>query len=434
MPAEEALSLAVGSLNRGELSKAEDICAEVLQHAPENARAWHLCGIIYAQRADLGQAAVCFENATQYEPKNATYHYNLGLAYRGLAQTERAVQSYREAIAQRDDFPEARNNLGNALMELGENKEAIDCFRELVELTPQSSDVHYNLANLLADTGNVDESLAHYHLALELTPDFPAARENLGRALTDNGRPEEAEQVWKAWLKRDPDSAVARHMLASMSGKNVPKRCDDMYIRQTFDESFARNYDHQLARIQYKAPELVREAIERLECELADRDVLDAGCGTGLCGAMIGDGSRRLVGVDLSEDMLAEAQRRGVYDETIACEITEYMKSHLRAFDLIVSSDTLCYFGNLDEVLRAAYACLRDRGTLIFTVELAMACEKDEPYTIRTSGRYCHAEEYVTESLRNLGFSILNLTPATLRTERGLPVDGLVVTASRRSQ
>jgi predicted TPR repeat methyltransferase len=319
-------------------------------------------------------------------------------------------------------------------VELGKNREAIDCFRDLVRLTPHSSDAHFNLANLLADTGNVDESLVHYHLALELTPDFPAARENLGRTLTDTGRLEEAEQVWKDWLKREPDSAVARHMLASLSGKNVPKRCDDAYIRQTFDESFARNYDHQLARIQYKGPELVQDSIARLGRELADLDVLDAGCGTGLCGPIIRGVARRLVGVDLCDDMLAEAEKRGAYDETIAGEITEYMRSHLRAFDLIISSDTFCYFGELEEVLLAAYECLRDSGILIFTVESALAREEGEPYTIRPSGRYSHAESYLTESLNNIGFSILSLTHAVLRTERGVPVDGLVLTAGRRSQ
>jgi predicted TPR repeat methyltransferase len=300
-------------------------------------------------------------------------------------------------------------------------------------LTPDSSDAHYNLANLLADTNNVDESIEHYRRALELDPDFPATRENLGRALTDAERLAEAEEVWRKWLEHDPDNPVARHMLASMTGEGVPKRCDDTYIRATFDESFARCYDQQLARIQYKGPELVREAIAELGRELSDLDVLDAGCGTGLCGPIVAGVSRRLVGIDLCEDMLAEARKRGTYDETIACEITEYMTSHVRAFDLIISADTLCYFGELDDVLRAAHECLRDDGILIFTVEAAVANEEGEPYNIRPSGRYCHAEEYVTDSLRNTGFTILNLTRATLRTERGVPVDGLVSTAGRRS-
>ena len=38
-------------------------------------------------------------------------------------------------------------------------------------------------------------------------------------------------------------------------------------------------------------------------------DVLDAGCGTGLCGPLVAPYARRLVGVDLSEAMLARPAR-----------------------------------------------------------------------------------------------------------------------------
>ena len=38
--------------------------------------------------------------------------------------------------------------------------------------------------------------------------------------------------------------------------------------------------------------------------------MLDAGCGTGLCGPLIAPHARRLVGVDLSGQMLAHARER----------------------------------------------------------------------------------------------------------------------------
>jgi predicted TPR repeat methyltransferase len=431
MASDETLSRAAESLNRGDLSAAEDLCQQVLRHCPDNARAWQLCGVIHAQRADLDQALRCFEKAVQYDPENATCHYNLALACRGLGDTQRAVGSYRAALARRADFTQARNNLGNALMALGQTREAIECFGDLIEMAPQSSDAHFNLANLLADTGNVDQAIVHYRRALELRPDFPAARENLGKTLTDCGHPAEARQLWKEWLEQDPDNAVARHMLASISGENAPRRCADDYIRETFDRSFAQTYDQQLARIRYQGPALIRDAIARLASHRSGQVVLDAGCGTGLCGPMVRELSRHLVGVDLCEDMLVEARKRGIYDQTIAGEIAGYMMSCPQTFDLIISSDTLCYFGDLDEVLRAAHHCLRDNGNLIFTVESAPPGEQGMTYQLRPSGRYCHAEQYVDSSLRNAGLCPRELTHAVLRTERGVFVDGMVVTASR---
>ena len=68
------------------------------------------------------------------------------------------------------------------------------------------------------------------------------------------GQTQDAQQVIQNWLDYEPDSSTARHMLASLNGENVPDRCDDEYIRETFDENFADNLTEQLARLQYASP------------------------------------------------------------------------------------------------------------------------------------------------------------------------------------
>ena len=81
-------------------------------------------------------------------------------------------------------------------------------------------------------------------------------------------------------------------------------------------------------------------------------DVLDAGCGTGLCGPLVAPYARRLTGVDLSAGMLAQAKEKNVYDALMKGELTEYLRDSREAFDLIVSADTLVYFGGLEDVSR----------------------------------------------------------------------------------
>ena len=78
-------------------------------------------------------------------------------------------------------------------------------------------------------------------------------------------------------------------------------------------------------------------------------DVLDAGCGTGLCGPLVAPYARRLVGVDLSEGMLVHAKEKNVYHALMKAELTDYLHDNSEAFDLIVSADTLVYFGDLRE-------------------------------------------------------------------------------------
>src|SRR6266513_1946319 len=63
---------------------------------------------------------------------------------------------------------------------------------------------------------------------------------------------------------------------------------------------------------------------------------------------------------------------------TIAAELVSCLRSSPEAFDVVASSDTLVYFGDLREVLAAARTSLRPRGRLLFTLEHAIN-EADGP-------------------------------------------------------
>jgi predicted TPR repeat methyltransferase len=159
-------------------------------------------------------------------------------------------------------------------------------------------------------------------------------------------------------------------------------------------------------------------------------EVLDAGCGTGLCGPLVLPYARRLVGVDLSEGMLAHAREKNVYDQLVQGELTAYLRDHQDTFDLIVTADTLVYFGELEDVAVAAAFALRSGGRLIFTVEEAAGDDAPSTYCIRPHGRYNHRAEYVERVLVEAGLKT-DITRAELRVESGLPVAGLVVTATK---
>ena len=109
-------------------------------------------------------------------------------------------------------------------------------------------------------------------------------------------------------------------------------------------------------------------------------------------------------------------------------ELTAYMSDSAGAFDVIVSADTLVYFGPLEDVVAAAANALRPGGRLIFTVEELIGC--DAGYAISVNGRYRHAREYLERVLANANLEPV-IVPAELRLEAGDPVPGLVVRATR---
>jgi predicted TPR repeat methyltransferase len=158
--------------------------------------------------------------------------------------------------------------------------------------------------------------------------------------------------------------------------------------------------------------------------------VLDAGCGTGLCGPLVRAHVTRLVGVDLSPQMIERAQARGCYDEVVVAELSSFMRARAGEFDAIFSADTLVYFGALEEPLSAACVALQASGALIFTLETQPAASS-ENYRLEAHGRYAHGEAYIRGALHAAGFSVVECSASTLREERGAPVTGAVIAARR---
>src|SRR5699024_10679782 len=130
-------------------------------------------------------------------------------------------------------------------------------------------------------------------------------------------------------------------------------------------------------------------------------DMLDAGCGTGLCAPLLRAHASHLVGVDLSSGMIEKARQRGGYDELVVAELTAFMQDRPASFDVIVSADTLIYFGDLTPVMHAASQALRPGGRLAFTLEAA--ADDTAQIVLGPSGRYQHGRDHLLHVLDQAG-------------------------------
>jgi predicted TPR repeat methyltransferase len=322
---------------------------------------------------------------------------------------------------------DAWNNLGVVLRGQGRYDEAERAYGRAIESNPDHAAAWQNRGSLLARLRRFDDAEAAYRRVLELRPRYVAAYDALGRTLYRAGKVEQAVSVYREWLKADPRSSVARHMLAACTGDAAPQRASDGYVRETFD-AFADSFDQVLDQLGYRAPALIAETLNRcLAAPDASLIVADAGCGTGLCADFLRPRAKRLVGVDLSAGMLARARARKQYDQLVEAELAAWLASQRPIFDLIVSADTLCYFGLLDRVLSGAARALKPGGVLVFTVEQA---DGDvETCRLTPSGRYSHAEPYLRTALVAAGLDPIAIEPDVLRRETGHEVAGLLVSA-----
>ena len=427
---EEAVSVAILLQKNEQLDQAQELYRRVLETAPDHPRALHYAGVLAHQQGRNNEALALIERSLALAPDQADWFSNLGIVFQSDDRLPLAIDAYRQAIAIDPSHANAHNNLGVLLRATGQPVEAEAAYREAIRLNPEHIDAYTNLGILLNGLKRTEEAAACYCKVITLRPKHREARKLLALAHCTLGEIAEAVKIFEEWLAEEPGDPVARHMLAACTGRDVPVRASNGFVEATFD-SFASSFESKLEKLSYRAPALIAAMLE--DCGLAPAhrlDVLDAGCGTGLCGAMVAPFARRLVGVDLSQGMLAQAQDKNVYDALTKAELTEYLRDNREAFDLIVSADTLVYFGGLEGVIAAVAGALRPNGLFVFTLEHAPGNGTGADYRLELHGRYCHARAYVEQALTSAGLQP-TIMQAELRMEAGAPVPGLVIRAAK---
>ncbi len=412
--------------------EAHEMYRLVLEAAPDHPRALHYAGVLAHQQGRNDEALALIERSIALVPDQADWCSNLGIVFQSDNRLDSAVELYRRAIAIDPTHANAHNNLGVLLRATGQPIEAEAAYRAAIRVDPEHIDAYTNLGILLNGLKRTEEAAACYCKVITLRPKHREARKLLALAHCMLGEIEKATSIFQEWLNEEPGDPIARHMLAACTGRNVPERASNGFVEATFD-SFASSFEAKLETLSYRAPALVATMLEDSALELSHHlDVLDAGCGTGLCGAVVAPFARRLVGVDMSERMLEHAKDKNIYHTLIKAELTEHLRDNSETFDLIVSSDTLVYFGELKGIIAAFAGALRPKGLLVFTLEHAVGDRDGVDYRLELHGRYSHAQAYVERLLTSSGLRS-KVIHAELRTEAGVPVPGLVIRAVKFS-
>jgi len=427
------LTGAVESLRNDAIEAAEQALDEVLRIAPDQPDGLHFLGLVRHAQGRTDEALKLISEALRLVPDHAGAWNNLGNVLMSAGGIDEAIQAYENSALVANGRPEsadALNNLGTTYRKVGRPEDAETACRRATEARPDFADAWYNLSHALLAQGKANEGLLANSRAVTLWPRNLLARNQVVHALMLLGQREHAAQMYREWLAEEPDNPVVQHHLAACLGDAPPDRASDAYIQKVFD-SFAASFDVKLESLQYRAPELVARALGVAAGEpRADLHVVDAGCGTGLCGSLLRPWATRLAGCDLSVGMLRRADARRAYDVLHQAELVFYLDTQPNAFDAVISADTLCYFGPLDRPMAAAGRCLRSGGWLVFTVE-ALPDEATDENRLQLNGRYAHARGHIRSTVECAGLTLVELRPETLRMEAGLPVAGWVVTARK---
>ncbi len=448
-PSKKILKLLNDAINQhknGEIIGAITLYKKVLRTSPANSDALHYLGLAIYQQGNIKAAINYIEKALVISPKYPEAMNNLGNIYKEMGDTKKAQALYEKVV---NCFPNHVDALVNLAITERENKHISSAHEHLnkaLELQPEHVEALHNIGNIYVDKKDSEAALLAYEKALKLRPSSHDSAKSLAHIYYEKGDKTKAIEILKTLLERAPDDAIAQHLLASFGGIDTPKRASDSFVKETFDK-FSNSFDMALDRLQYKAPNLVAQKL--IHCNSNKNQslrVLDIGCGTGLCGVLIRDFTKELIGVDLSPNMLAKAKDRQVYDALIEAELTSYMLQCKQLFDFIICVDTFVYFGELAEAFSATNELLDEHGYFIFTLEnhepqkpLKQHGNKtdndilNQNFILHTHGRYSHKREYVSLALNKSGLKLISIEDVTPRYENGEPVEGILVVAQKPS-
>jgi predicted TPR repeat methyltransferase len=268
---------------------------------------------------------------------------------------------------------------------------------------------------------------------VELAPGFATAWFALGAIRDQLGDRERAIAAFEEAQRLDPeDYHGARLQLARLGAGEAAPAMTQTYVRRLFDQ-YAERYDAALTeRLGYRGPALLREAVESA-VRAAGRplrfgSMLDLGCGTGLAGAAFRHCVGWLVGVDLSPAMIAEAATKGLYDRLVDADLATALAEETAdgaKYHLILAADVFVYVNDLAPIISAVAHVLAPKGLLAFTVET----HAGDGIKLLPTLRYAHGENYLRAALREAGLATAHLAKTSVRNEKGVPVDSLVVVA-----
>jgi predicted TPR repeat methyltransferase len=282
----------------------------------------------------------------------------------------------------------------------------------------------------LKKSGRLEDALASYDRALQLRPDYALAAHYRANVLRALGRASDAVAAYRQALALGADAADIGFALAALGQADAPASAPQAYVKDLFDQ-YAGHFDRHLVDVLgYRTPALLGELLARhgvTRASAGKLDVLDLGCGTGLCAPILRPFARRLAGVDLSNKMLDKARELQLYDRLDCEDIGAYLEKQGAAWDLAIAADVLVYFGDLAPLLTLVRRALRPGGVFAFSCETLDGDDGDSgagDYAITASNRYAHARAYVHASARAAGFELIADEAAALRREHGADVAG----------
>jgi predicted TPR repeat methyltransferase len=427
----------MGLHRNGQIQAARQIYQQILALQPGHADTLHLFGVTAHQLGEYANAITFIQRSLQANPRNFYALNNLGSALREFGQPEQALACFQQACKLKPDYAEAHSNIGNVYKDMGQQEEAISAYKRASSLNPSLAEPWNNLALIYQKRKDIDQAILCAERAAALQPNHAEIHNSLGNIYKDAGQIAQAISSYQRAVALDPEHGNALHFIHVLSGQ-ASAQAPVSYVSKVFDD-YAERFDQHLQEVlEYQIPVIIGRELRQLR--VADTKawrILDLGCGTGLVAKELAPLAASLVGVDLSEKMLAKAQARQLYHRLIKADLLSMTQQEASAsYEVVTAADVFVYLGQLDNIIAEVSRLLVTDGVFAFSVEAADAGLATNPggigYTLRNSGRYAHELNYLDKLASEHGFASLQCLPQTIRMENLQAIPGYLLIWRKR--
>lgn len=344
------------------------------------------------------------------DPRFPALHVFRGDALRALSRPQEALEAYREAILLDPNDALARTDYASLLFDQKDYANALNASDSAIFIDPAFADPYVVSGNILSALGYADQAVFAYHRAFSLDEENKDLGDYVAYLYTTQQMVDQAMPIYFTLAEKDPNNAILQLKIgaallfflqngASLSqisqyagawektfGSNplVSPFAQEIKTNNVnynpltiehltaFFDAAAQEYDITRAGEGYAVPDLLKEAMDKTFGVRTNLEILDIGCGTGLCGAVVKpyavpDG---LYGVDVSSKMLDAAYDKKIYDKVFNGDFAHYIAQNERRFDLILAGDVLPYNADFNAAVGSLRTALKDKGYLIFSLRL----------------------------------------------------------------
>lgn len=445
-----------------------------LQSNPYDPIIYNQLANLYYKINQLDRAIYYYKRALYLSPNNTEIYFNLANCYVKQGFIDEAISYYYFCLKLNANFLAAMQNLGMLLIETKNFKEALPY---LIRVYNEDLEIQKNfifleqLANCYLQSGDSKNAITILKQAINIDPMQETAQHNLAILYLRNKEYNLAIKHLKDAIQLNPNNYTASHMLSALMISN-PAQAPIKYIVDLFDQYADYYEEHVVNNLHYNLPATFRNLYAKHANGISAKNTLDFGCGTGLCSIYFRDASINLIGVDISRNMLLQAKKYS-YDLLIEANLQHNATFIDNYFDLIIASDVLPYFGDLNNIFKQFKCLLKNTNSndtykynsnnfnmLLFNIEIyeinlpkklnqytlnesnmehesnmineknmsneSIIEENNENFYLQKSGRYAHTLNYIESLAKKFNFSIIENIQQTIRLQDDQSLPGLL--------